>query len=135
MCNLIRIVKIPLPRLTCPGAAGVLGNLSNHLVYLKANVGYIRLQARDFGPRFMLAGSDVVDPAQLLQLLATCKDRMHTLDRECNLLSNELVLLGAGSVNPNPVDSVVQKQNYGYTKLAACLAALPIFALAFYKLL
>eukprot|EP00088_Acartia_fossae_P032293 TRINITY_DN33076_c0_g1_i1.p1 TRINITY_DN33076_c0_g1~~TRINITY_DN33076_c0_g1_i1.p1 ORF type:complete len:374 (+),score=58.62 TRINITY_DN33076_c0_g1_i1:121-1122(+) len=94
-------------RLNCPEAANVVGNLSNHAAYMKASISYMRLQIRLHGPTFVRAGSDVVDPGQLLELLGSCTDHIQSLESECGLLIQELTLLNQGVDRPRlPPDSL-----------------------------
>jgi len=125
-------------RLTCPDAAGVLGNLSNHSSYLRASVSYIRLQLRNHGPRLMQAGSDVVPPGQLLIMLENCTSRVVALERELSLLSREFVIAGAGteSLPPDTVPEVLgQSSKWVGPKTALLLATLVPASMFCYRFL
>ena len=112
----------------------MLGNMSDHLTYLKANVGFLRQQAREFGPRLMLAGSSVTDSSQLLNILSTTRQRIQGLNSECNLLTSELVLLGAGSTVVVPPDSLFSQTNSCYIRNVTIVAAIPLLGFALNKI-
>jgi len=122
-------------RLSCVEAAAMLGNISTHLTYLKANVGFLRQQAREFGPRLMLAGSSVTDSSQLLNILSTTRQRIQGLNAECNLLTSELVLLGAGPTVVVPPDSLFSqtKSKSCYIRNVAIVAAMSLLGMALKK--
>ena len=58
-------------QLSSPAVAALLANIAQHCKYIKANLGYVRLQLRQHGERLLQAGGDTVrltsDQAALLR--------------------------------------------------------------------
>ena len=47
-------------QLSSPAVAALLANIAQHCKYIKANLGYVRLQLRQHGERLLQAGGDTV---------------------------------------------------------------------------
>eukprot|EP00092_Neocalanus_flemingeri_P001990 GFUD01002123.1.p1 GENE.GFUD01002123.1~~GFUD01002123.1.p1 ORF type:complete len:485 (+),score=192.90 GFUD01002123.1:828-2282(+) len=76
--------------LTTPTATAMIANISQHARYIKANIGYIRLQLRQHGERLLSAGGDLVTPHQMRQQLDGCSSQLGLLCTEVNMLRREL---------------------------------------------
>ena len=59
--------------LNTPSATAMVANISQHARYIKANIGYIRLQLRQHGDRLLSAGY-MVTPYQLRRQVDGCSN-------------------------------------------------------------
>jgi len=71
-------------------STAMVANISQHARYIKANIGYVRLQLREHGERLLCAGGDLVTPYQLLQQVDGCNNQLDLLGKEVRLLRREL---------------------------------------------
>ena len=76
--------------LNTPTATAMMANISQHARYMKANIGFIRLQLREHGERLLSAGGDLVTPYQLRQQVEGCSNQLNLLGREVKILKREL---------------------------------------------
>ena len=76
--------------LNTPSATAMVANISQHARYIKANIGYIRLQLRQHGERLLSAGGDLVTPYQLKQQVDGCSNQLDLLSMEVKMLKKEL---------------------------------------------
>ena len=74
--------------LNTPSATAMVANISQHARYIKANIGYIRLQLRQHGERLLSAGGDLVAPYQLRQQVDGCSNQLNLLVEEVKMLRN-----------------------------------------------
>ena len=76
--------------LNTPSATAMVANISQHARYIKANIGYIRLQLRQHGEKLLSAGGDLVTPYQLRQQVDGCSNQLDLLSMEVKMLRKEL---------------------------------------------
>ena len=76
--------------LNTPSATAMVANISQHARYIKANIGYIRLQLRQHGERLLSAGGDLVTPYQIRQQVDGCSNQLDLLGMEVKMLRKEL---------------------------------------------
>ena len=83
------------------------------------------------------AGSDVVPPAHLLNMVNTCRDNAQRLDLECRRLSGEMKRGGA-EFSSVPLDSLQPKQVASSTlilsrRIVAAMAVASLVVLSYMK--